>query len=195
MGLSNALLPEFDNEMKNTRKTLERVPDDRFDWKPHEKSTAMGGLAGHLANLPSWGSLAVDSDSFDLAPGGQPVKTPPLSAGKDVLSKFDQNVAATRAAIAGASDEELFQTLDVTIKRKHPDDDAEDRSTAQLRAEPHDSSSRSARCVPAIKRHSGAVDLWPIGRRESVWLEQLKLDSEILLRVLPEVVNQFHSFR
>ena len=109
MGLSNALLPEFDNEMQNTRKTLERVPDDRFDWKPHEKSTAMGGLAGHLANLPSWGSLAVDSDSFDLAPGGQPVKTPPLSSGKDVLAKFDENVAATRAAISGASDEELFK--------------------------------------------------------------------------------------
>ena len=109
MGLSNALLPEFDNEMANTRKTLERVPDDRFDWKPHEKSTAMGGLAGHLANLPSWGSLTVGSDSFDMAPGGQPLKAPALSSGKEVLAKFDENVAATRAAIAGASDEELFK--------------------------------------------------------------------------------------
>jgi uncharacterized damage-inducible protein DinB len=109
MGLSKALLPEFDNEMANTRKTLERVPDDRFDWKPHEKSTAMGGLAGHLANLPSWGSLAVGSDSFDMAPGGQPVKAPVLSSGKDLLAKFDENVATTRAAIAGASDEELFK--------------------------------------------------------------------------------------
>ena len=109
MGLSNALLPEFDNEMANTRKTLERVPDDRFDWKPHEKSTAMGGLAGHLANLPSWGSLTVGSDSFDMAPGGQPLKNAALSSGKELLAKFDENVAATRAAIAGASDEELFK--------------------------------------------------------------------------------------
>lgn len=109
MGLSNALLPEFDNEMANTRKTLERVPDNKFDWKPHEKSMAMGGLAGHLANLPSWGSLTVGSDSFDMAPGGQPVMTPPLSSGKDVLATFDENVAKTREAIAGASDEELFK--------------------------------------------------------------------------------------
>jgi len=109
MGLSNALLPEFDNEMANTRKTLERVPDDKFDWKPHEKSMAMGGLGVHLSNLPSWGALAVGSDSFDMAPGGQPVTTPPLSSGAEVLATFDENVAKTREAIAGASDEELFK--------------------------------------------------------------------------------------
>lgn len=109
MGLSESLLPEFDHEMANTRKTLERVPDDKFDWKPHEKSFAMGALAGHLANLPSWGSLTVASDSFDMAPEGQPLKAPALSSGKEVLAKFDENVAATRAAIAGASDADLFK--------------------------------------------------------------------------------------
>ena len=109
MGLSESLLPEFDHEMANTRKTLERVPDEKFAWKPHGKSMAMGNLAGHLANLPSWGTLTISSDSFDLAPGGQPVKTPELSSAKDVLEKFDQNVAATRSAIAGASDADLFK--------------------------------------------------------------------------------------
>lgn len=109
MGLSEALLPEFDHEMANTRKTLERVPDEKFAWKPHEKSSKMGNLAGHLANLPSWGTLTIGSDSFDMAPGGQPVKTPELSSTKDVLEKFDENVAATRAAIAGASDQDLFK--------------------------------------------------------------------------------------
>jgi uncharacterized damage-inducible protein DinB len=109
MGLSESLLPEFDHEMANTRKTLERVPDDKFDWKPHEKSSPMGSLAGHLANLPSWGSLTIGSDSFDLAPGGEAVKTPALSSGKDVLVTFDDNVAKTRSAIAGASDQELFK--------------------------------------------------------------------------------------
>lgn len=109
MGLSDALLPEFDNEMANTRRTLERVPDEKFDWKPHDKSSPMGSLAGHLANLPGWGSLSLGSDSFDLAPGGEPVKTPVPSSGKDLLAKFDENVAATRAAIAGASDQDLFK--------------------------------------------------------------------------------------
>jgi uncharacterized damage-inducible protein DinB len=109
MGLSESLLPEFDHEMANTRKTLERVPDERFDWKPHAKSSAMRALAGHLANLPSWGALAIGSDSFDMAPGGEPVKTPALSSGKDVLSTFDDNVAKTRSAIQSASDQDLFK--------------------------------------------------------------------------------------
>jgi uncharacterized damage-inducible protein DinB len=109
MGLSESLLPEFDHEMANTRKTLERVPDDKFDWKPHAKSSAMGSLAGHLANLPSWGALAIGSDSFDMAPGGEPVKTPVLSSSKDVLSTFDDNVAQTRSAIQSANDQDLFK--------------------------------------------------------------------------------------
>ena len=109
MSLANALLPEFDNEMANTRKTLERVPDEKFDWKPHQKSTPMGGLVTHLANLPSWGSLAVGSDSFDMAPGGVPVRTTPCNSTQEALETFDKNVTAAREAIAGASDEELFR--------------------------------------------------------------------------------------
>lgn len=109
MAIGKSLLPEFDYEMANTRKTLERVPDDKWDWKPHDKSFPMGNLATHLANLPSWGALAVSSDSFDLAPGGQPVKTPELNSTAAVLAKFDENVAATRAAIAGVNDEDLFK--------------------------------------------------------------------------------------
>lgn len=109
MALSDSLLPEFDNEMKNTRKTLERVPGDKFGWKPHEKSFAMGALAGHLANLPSWGSLAIDADSFDMAPGGEQVKTPPLDSLQQVLATFDENVAKTRKAITNASDPDLLK--------------------------------------------------------------------------------------
>lgn len=109
MAISNSLLPEFDNEMKNTRKTLERVPDEKFAWKPHDKSFPMGALATHLANLPSWGSLTLASDSFDVAPGGKPMKTPELNSTQEVLKAFDENVAATRAAIEAAADEQLFK--------------------------------------------------------------------------------------
>ncbi|HAF16412.1 MAG TPA: damage-inducible protein DinB [Blastocatellia bacterium] len=109
MAIGKSLLPEFDHEMANTRKTLERVPDEKFNWKPHDKSFPMGNLATHLANLPSWGTLTLSSDSFDLAPAGQPVKTPELNSTQAVLAKFDENVAATRAAIAGAEDEDLFK--------------------------------------------------------------------------------------
>jgi len=163
MGLSESLLPEFDHEMANTRKTLERVPDEKFAWKPHAKSFPMGNLAGHLANLPSWGNLTLSSDSFDMAPGGQPLKAPELSSTKDVLEKFDENVAATRSAIAGASDEELFKPWTFDDKRKNDLNDAEDRCAAQLRDEPHDSSSRTTRRVSAIERHTSAVNLWSVG--------------------------------
>ena len=54
MTLSEALLPEFDHEMANTRKTLARVPDDKFAWKPHDRSMTLGRLAGHLAEIPQW---------------------------------------------------------------------------------------------------------------------------------------------
>jgi uncharacterized damage-inducible protein DinB len=109
MGLSDALLPEFDQEMANTRKTLERVPDNKFDWKPHEKSFPMGGLSTHLANLPSWASVTIDQDSLDLAPNGEVVRMSPLKSRAEVLEMFDKNVVTARAAIAGASDEHLFK--------------------------------------------------------------------------------------
>jgi uncharacterized damage-inducible protein DinB len=110
MALSKALLPEFDNEMANTRKTLERVPQDKSDWKPHEKSTAMGGLATHLGNIPTWAVYTIDQDSLDLAPGGEPLPQAKLAESQaELLATFDDNVAKARAAIAGASDEELFK--------------------------------------------------------------------------------------
>lgn len=110
MALSESLLPEFDHEMANMRKTLERVPEDKFDWKPHEKSTVMGGLATHLSNLPTWAIYTINQDSLDLAPEGKPM--PPVPAVKsqaELLETFDSNVATARAAIVAASDAELFK--------------------------------------------------------------------------------------
>jgi uncharacterized damage-inducible protein DinB len=110
MGLSEALLPEFDNEMANTRKTLERVPLDKSDWKPHEKSMAMGGLATHLGNIPTWAVFTLDQDSLDLAPGGEPLPQTELAKSQqELLATFDENVTKARAAIAGASDAEFFK--------------------------------------------------------------------------------------
>jgi uncharacterized damage-inducible protein DinB len=108
MSLSESLLPEFDREMANTRKTLERVPDDKWDWKPHEKSTAMGGLATHLTNITLWAIFTIDNDSIDLAPGGKPLPGAELVKSQaELLELFDNNAAKARAAIAGASDADL----------------------------------------------------------------------------------------
>jgi len=110
MALSESLLPEFDIEMANTRKTLERVPLDRSDWKPHDKSMAMGALATHLSNIPTWAVYAIGQDSLDLAPGGVSLPPTPLAkSSDDLLATFDANVAKARAAIAEAADPEFFK--------------------------------------------------------------------------------------
>lgn len=110
MAFSEALLPEFDHEVAGIRKTLERVPEDKFGWKPHQKSMTMGGLATHLATLLSWAVTAVDTESLDLAPGGVPMPGPaPVKSRKELLETFDKNVAAARQAIAGAADAHLLK--------------------------------------------------------------------------------------
>lgn len=108
MALSAMILPEFDQEMATTRKTLERVVDEKFNWRPHEKSMTMGNLASHMANMVTWTVLGIQEDSFDLAPPGQePFRAPEAKSRAEVLATFDKNVAAARDAIAGASDEKL----------------------------------------------------------------------------------------
>jgi uncharacterized damage-inducible protein DinB len=108
MSISESLLPEFDQEMANTRKTLERIPDDKLAWKPHEKSYTMGALATHIATIPGWAQPTIEQDDLDLAPpGAPPYQVLPINSRQEALEKFDTNVAAARAAIAGASDEHL----------------------------------------------------------------------------------------
>jgi uncharacterized damage-inducible protein DinB len=110
MSLGESMLPEFDHEMANTRKTLERVPDDKFAWKPHEKSFPMGHLASHLANLPGWTNVTIDMEEFDMSPpGGEPAKTPECHTRQELLDTFDGNVAKARAALAGITDDRMFR--------------------------------------------------------------------------------------
>jgi len=110
MSINQALLPEFDHEMANTRKTLERVPEEKFGWKPHEKSMTLGRLTGHLAELPGWVASTINQDSLDIAPvGAPPQQGVTAKSRKDALDMFDAKVAEARAAIAGASDQELMK--------------------------------------------------------------------------------------
>ncbi len=110
MNIADALLPEFDQESANTRKVLARCPEDKFGWKPHPKSFTMGALATHIVNMTGWTVDTIDKDSFDVAPpGAPPYKEDPVKTRKELLERFDKNVAAARTAIAGASNEHLMQ--------------------------------------------------------------------------------------
>ena len=110
MAIAEALLPEFDQEAAGVRRTLERVPADKFEWRPHEKSMTMIGLAGHIANLPQWARLTMEADELDTAPGGEPMTPPPAPASVDELvATFDRHAAAARAALAAASDADFMK--------------------------------------------------------------------------------------
>jgi uncharacterized damage-inducible protein DinB len=111
MPIRDSFLPEFDHEMSTTRRTLERVPEDKGDWKPHDTSMPMGRLAGHIAELVGFAPATFQGDSFDFSPPGAPPRQPTvMTSRKQLLEIFDKNVAAARAAISKASDEELFKT-------------------------------------------------------------------------------------
>ena len=111
MPITQALLPEFDHEMATTRSLLERVPEDRADFRPHPKSTALGALATHVANLVGLGARIVSLTEVDMnPPGGPGFKPPQFSTTAGLLEMFDANVAKARGAIAGASDEAMMET-------------------------------------------------------------------------------------
>jgi len=110
MAIRDAILPEFDHEVANTRKVLERVPEGKPDYKPHEKSMPMGRLAGHTAELPGWAKETILRDSIEVGPGAPQQHAPLVMASrKQLLEEFDKRAAAGRAAIAGASDEEMMK--------------------------------------------------------------------------------------
>lgn len=106
MSISRMILPEFEHEMANTRKTLERVPDDKFSWKPHEKSMSLGDLATHLGNIPSWTKNTFEMDELDVAPpGAPPYRLEQAKSRAELLEAFDKNVSEARAALEAATDE------------------------------------------------------------------------------------------
>ena len=105
MAIIDALLPEFDHEMTSTRKVLERIPEERFEWKPHQKSFSLGALATHVARLPTWGTETLTRSEIDLG-NNVPGEAIPLKS--DLLAAFDRNVADARAALSGKTDAELM---------------------------------------------------------------------------------------
>jgi len=102
MPINQAFLGEFDYEMASTRKTLERVPEDKFDWAPHPKSMKMGRLAMHLAEMLGWTKETLEKDMIDISGYTGP---PLIKSRKELLALFDKNVAAARAALTAATND------------------------------------------------------------------------------------------
>jgi uncharacterized damage-inducible protein DinB len=110
MTIGQMMLGEFDQEMQGTRKVLERCPDEKWNWKPHEKSGTLGWLAGHVATMPGWIGVTLTTDELDYAPVDGPAYTPPKTDNrKELLAVFDQNVKEARAALSTVSDQEIMK--------------------------------------------------------------------------------------
>lgn len=110
MRIADMILPEFEQEMAGTRKTLERVPDDKLDWKAHPKSNTIGWVAAHLAEIPGWVEGTLTQDSWDINPvNGEPYRTPVLGSRQEILAVFDAGVESAKKAIAATSDEDFMK--------------------------------------------------------------------------------------
>ncbi|CAM4424612.1 Uncharacterized damage-inducible protein DinB (forms a four-helix bundle) [Pedobacter westerhofensis] len=108
MSTPKEFLKELTEESVVTRKMLERVPEDKYDWQPHQKSMSVKQLAGHVAELPSWVSMAFTTDELDFQ--GNEYTPPALENNHDLLGLFDQSLAGAKEKLEIAKEEDLTPT-------------------------------------------------------------------------------------
>jgi uncharacterized damage-inducible protein DinB len=109
MALTDLLIPEFDREMATTRRVLERLPDSRLVWRPHDKSWTMGELASHIVNMINWTGVTMTATEFDVATASPEQLNRSAASRADLLAWFDANVDDARRAL-DKSDAEYFVT-------------------------------------------------------------------------------------
>ena len=110
MKLTELLLAELEREIPGTRQTLERVPEGRNDWAPHERSMKLGNLANLCATMPAWIEIILNTEEFDYAPPGGDRPRPPLpQTRKELLAAFDDAVAKCRIALHQTTDDHLMK--------------------------------------------------------------------------------------
>jgi len=111
MKITQLLLEELDREAEGIRQTLERVPEGKNDWKPHEKSMPLGALATIVANIPAWLDMVVNMDELDINPPGGPRYRPPAwKTRKDLLDQFETSLKKGREVLKKTTDDHLLNT-------------------------------------------------------------------------------------
>lgn len=102
MKMTEMFLKEMAEEAETTRKMLSRIPEDKYDWKPHTKSMSIRQLATHIAELPEWVSLAITADGLDFQ--NNPYKPKEIKNNKDLLNILEMSLAEAKKNLEGASD-------------------------------------------------------------------------------------------
>ena len=113
MKINELLLPHYDEEVKNTRRILAVVPEDKFGWKPHEKSMTLGRLASHVGDLPMFLTTIIQTDNMELTAGTHQPFAPTTRT--ELLAGFEKRAANARETIAGASDDHLGKRWALTF--------------------------------------------------------------------------------
>jgi uncharacterized damage-inducible protein DinB len=116
MSINKLLLAEFNEEMKKTRTTLERVPVDKKDFAPHPKSMPLGKLAPHVAQLAGFGLTILTTPELDFSKSSY--KPLPFESSEQLLSAFDEGVEKARTALQNTSDEAWEQNWKLSFKGK-----------------------------------------------------------------------------
>jgi uncharacterized damage-inducible protein DinB len=106
--LKQDALGDLERELATTRRVLERLPEEHFAWKPHEKSMSLGRLAAHVVDLVHWQTMTLQSEGLDLAAVRPPSPDTPASRAA-LLQSFDAHVAAINEALGRASEPDLRQ--------------------------------------------------------------------------------------
>jgi uncharacterized damage-inducible protein DinB len=110
MKITELLRAQLEAEADRTRRALERTPEGRDDWKPHEKSMTLGRLAMLVARMPSWLAMMIKQDELDLKPpGGSNIDQRPLRTAAELVKALDEGVAQARDALASVTDEHLLK--------------------------------------------------------------------------------------
>jgi uncharacterized damage-inducible protein DinB len=108
MDILQLLIKEFDEEVIRTRKMLERIPEDKWGWKPHEKSMPMQNLVVHIAELPTWITMGLNTSELDF--GTSDYKPTQVSSRQDVLDLFEKSAKTGRESLVNAKEEDLLPT-------------------------------------------------------------------------------------
>jgi uncharacterized damage-inducible protein DinB len=102
----SSLLKEMENEARTTRKMLERVPAEKFDWKPHPKSMSLRTLATHVAELPGWVTMVLNTSELDFA--NNPYDPVLVSSNAELMDYFEKTLASGKESLSAATEEDLL---------------------------------------------------------------------------------------
>ena len=108
MSVIDLLQNELEQEAQTTRKILERVPNDKYDWQPHPKSMTIKQLATHIAELPGWISMGLTTDELDFA--ATPYAPENITNTPDLLALLERSIASGKSSLSEATEENLLPT-------------------------------------------------------------------------------------